>query len=169
MQALLSAVLERKGGGIHSAAPSATVAEAVRKMQEVGVGSLLVMDDDRLAGIMTERDVLLRVVDEGIDPKTTPVSQVMTASPKTASPETTVEEAMRQVTDERVRHLPLMEGDKVLGLVSSGDLSRWVVDLQRGEIKELQGAVKKEGNKFKATVALVVVFAVLIVVGVMTS
>ena len=169
MEASLSAVLERKGRDIHSTAPSATVAEAVRKMQEHGVGSLLVIDDNRLAGIMTERDVLLRVVDEGIDPKSTPVSKVMTVNPKTASPDTTVEQAMRQVTDERVRHLPLMQGDKVLGLVSSGDLTRWVVDLQRGEIEELQGAVKKEGKKFKATIALVVVFAILIVVGIATS
>lgn len=169
MQASLSAVLERKGGGIYSTAPSANVAEAVRKMQEDGVGSLLVMDDNRLAGIITERDVLLRVVDEGIDPKTTLVSQVMTANPKTAAPETTVEDAMRQVTEDRVRHLPLMKGDEVLGLVSSGDLTRWVVDLQKGEIEELQGAVKKEGNKFKATIVLAAVFAILIAVGVVTS
>lgn len=169
MQHPLSTILERKGSDVHFAAPSASVSEAVRKMHEQKVGSLLVMEDDRLRGIITERDVLFRVVNDGIDPTQTPVSQVMTDNLKTASPTTTVEEAMRQVTEQRVRHLPLVDGDKVVGMVSSGDLTRWVVDSQKGEIEELHGEVKKEGNKFKATIALVAAFAILIVVGIATS
>ena len=169
MQNQLSAVLERKGNKIHFAAPNTSVSDAVRKMHEHKVGSLLVMEQDQLRGIITERDVLFRVVNDGIDATQTPVSKVMTDHPKTVSPTTTVEDAMRQVTDERVRHLPLINGDKVVGVISSGDLTRWVVDAQQGEIKELHGAVKKEGNKFKATIALVAAFAILILIGIVTS
>jgi len=169
VQHQLSAVLERKGSDVHFAAPATSVSEAVRKMHEQGVGSLLIMENDQLRGIITERDVLFRVVGDGIDPTETPVSKVMTGNLKTVSPSTTVEEAMRQVTEQRVRHLPLMDGNKVVGLVSSGDLTRWVVDSQKGEIEELHGTVKKEGNKFKATILLVAAFATLIVIGIVTS
>ena len=169
MQHSLSSVLETKGHEVHSIPPNTTISEAVHKMQEHRVGSMLVMDEGRLAGIMTERDVLFRVVEEGIDPTATPVSQVMTVNPKTATIDMTVEQAMREVTDKRVRHLPLLENGKVIGLVSSGDLTRWVVDSQQGDISKLQGEVKKEGNKFKATIALVVAFVVLIVIGIATT
>lgn len=169
MQNPLSAVLNRKHGDTLYASPDTTVADAVRKMHDKNVGSLLIMDEDRLSGIMTERDVLFRVVDQGIDPTQTPVSQVMTANPKTASPSTTVEEAMRLVTELRARHLPLTDGDQVVGLISSGDLTRWVVDSQKGEIDDLRGEVRKGGHKFKVTIALVVAFAILIAVGIATS
>lgn len=169
MQHTLSAVLDRKGSEFFHAPPDTSVSDAVHMMHDHNVGSLLIMDEDRLSGIVTERDILLRVVDQGVDPTRTAVSQVMTGNPKTVSPSTTVEEAMRQVSEQRTRHLPLVDGGKVVGLVSSGDLTRWVVDSQKGEIKELEGAVKKEGNKFKATIALVVAFAVLIAVGIATS
>lgn len=165
----LSAVLNRKHGDTLYASPDTTVSEAVRKMHNRNVGSLLIMDGNRLSGIMTERDVLLRVVDQGLDPSQTLVSQVMTGDPKTVSPSTTVEEAMRLVTDLRARHLPLTDGDQVVGLVSSGDLTRWVVDSQKGEINELRGDVRKEGHKFKATIALVVASAILIALGIATS
>lgn len=169
MQDPLSAVLNRKHGDTLYVSPDIPVSEAVRKMHNKNVGSLLIMEGDRLSGIMTERDVLFRVVDQGLDPAQTPVSQVMTADPTTASPSTTVEEAMRLVTELRVRHLPLTDGDKVVGLISSGDLTRWVVDSQKGKIDELRGAVRKEGHKFKVTIALVVAFAILIAIGVVTS
>lgn len=165
----LSAVLNRKHGDTLYASADTTVSEAVRKMHNRNVGSLLIMDGNRLSGIMTERDVLLRVVDQGLDPSQTPVSQVMTVDPKTVSPSTTVDEAMRLVTDLRVRHLPLTDGDQVVGLVSSGDLTRWVVDSQKGEIIELRGDVRKEGHKFKVTIVLVVAFVILIALGIATS
>ena len=76
---------------------------------------------------------------------------------------------MREVSDSRIRHLPLVDGDKVVGLVSSGDLTRWVVDAQKEDITGLQQEVKKEGFKFKTTIALVVAFVILIAVGVVTS
>jgi CBS domain-containing protein len=169
VQHQLSSVLNRKHGDTLYASPDISVTEAVHKMRNRNVGSLLIMEGDRLSGIITERDVLFRVVDEGVDPAQTPVSQVMTANPMTASPSTTVEEAMQLVSEKRIRHLPLMESDKVVGLVSSGDLTRWVVDAQRGEISELRGSVTKESHKFKATIALVVAFAILIVIGIATS
>ena len=169
MQHSLNAVLDRKGSEFFHAPPDTSVSEAVHMMRDHNVGSLLIMDQDRLSGIVTERDILFRVVDQGGDPTRTPVSQIMTGDPKTVSPSTSVEDAMQQVSDQRTRHLPLVDGDKVVGLVSSGDLTRWIVDSQKGEIEELQGTVKKEGNKFKATIALVVAFAILIAVGIATT
>ena len=169
MQNSLGSILETKGREIHSATPTTPISEAVREMHDHRVGSMLIMDGGRLAGILTERDVLFRVVDQGIDPTSTPVSRVMTENPKTVSTDMSVEEAMREVSDSRIRHLPLVDGDKVVGLVSSGDLTRWVVDAQKEDITGLQQEVKKEGFKFKTTIALVVAFVILIAVGVVTS
>ncbi len=137
MQTTLRSVLESKGKKVHSISPSATVLEAVRAMNEVRVGSMVVMDGDDLVGIFTERDVLTRVLDGGIDAATTPVSDVMTSEVVTVGPQLTVEEAMAVVTQERCRHLPVMEGDKLLGLVSAGDLTRRVAGLQEQHIEHL--------------------------------
>ncbi len=126
-----------KGNTVHTVLATSTVLDAVRAMNEVRVGSVLVTDGDDLVGIFTERDVLTRVLDGGIDPATTPVSEVMTSEVVTVGPQLTVEEAMAVVTQERCRHLPVMEGNKLLGLVSAGDLTRRVAGLQEQHIEHL--------------------------------
>lgn len=137
MQSKLSVVLQNKGGEVHSIAPAATVLEAVRAMNRARVGALLVRDGEEIAGIFTERDVLTRVVDSGLDPAATPVSQVMTRELVTVGPEVSVEQAMAVVSERRCRHLPVVERGRILGLVSSGDLTRWVTRHQAWHIQDL--------------------------------
>lgn len=169
MQSLLSELAEAKGHDVHSIPPNATVADAVKEMHDQNVGALLVLEGADISGIFTERDVLFRVVNDSLDPKVTTVAQVMTKDPLSATPATTVEDAMRQVTDKRVRHLPLVDSGKLVGMISSGDLTRWVVRTQEQEIKELNSNVKSFATKNRALLALVGVFAVLIAVGIATS
>jgi len=169
MQGLLKDVAEAKGGEIYSVSPSVLVSDAVHQMHEHNVGALLVREGDRIAGIFTERDVLFRVVDDGVDPKATPVSQVMTKDPVSVSPSTSVEDAMRQVTERRIRHLPVVENDRLVAMVSSGDLTRWMVRTQETQIDSLTKDVKSVAAKNKALIVLVALFAVLIVVGVVTN
>ena len=133
----LSAVLASKGHTVHSVSPTATVLEAVRKMNEERIGALLVCADDDVDGIYSERDVLIRVVDEGRDPNATTVADVMTRELVAVKPSMTVEEAMAVVTDRRCRHLPVMDGSHVVGLVSIGDLTRWVSRNQEIHIQDL--------------------------------
>lgn len=134
----IQAILTHKGAQVHSATPDLTVAEAVHRMNAHNIGALVVMDGPRLIGIITERDVLLRVIDAGLDPSSTPVSKAMTADPITIVPSMTTEAAMRLITNERCRHLPVVENDRLLGLVSIGDLLYWMLYDQGHEIDELR-------------------------------
>ncbi len=102
-------------------APSASVREAARLMSENHIGALLVMDEGRLAGIFTERDALNRVLAEGRDPDSTPLSEVMTRDPLTLSPQTASTQALRLMGDVGFRHLPVVEDDEVYGIISLRD------------------------------------------------
>jgi CBS domain-containing protein len=133
----LSAVLADKGPAVYAIEPGATVVEAVRQMNEKGIGALLVLESDRPVGIFTERDVLRRVVDAGLDPRATRVRDVMTVDLLVVGPSTRVEEAMAIMTNRRLRHLPVMDGGRLLGMVSIGDLTRWVTREQQHHIEHL--------------------------------
>jgi CBS domain-containing protein len=122
---------------IHSVGPDTPVAECVRTMTAEKIGALIVMDGERLIGIFTERDALNKVLAAGLDPISTKVSEVMTKDPYCIPPTTTVGEAMELVTKRRFRHLPIVENGKVLAVVSSGDLTHWLVKDQMGEVQEL--------------------------------
>ena len=137
MHTQLAVVVERKGTEVHSVAPTATVLEAVLQMNRERIGALLVREGGQVVGIFSERDVLTRVIARDLDPTTTPVTEVMTTSLVTVGPRTTVAEAMAVVTEKRCRHLPVMEGDRLLGLVSIGDLTRWVTRRQAWHIEDL--------------------------------
>jgi CBS domain-containing protein len=137
MKKTLRSILDGKGTEIHAIAPSVTVLEAVRAMNAVRVGAMVVCDGGQLVGIFTERDVLTRVIDAGIDPNSTPVSTVMTREVVTVEPEATVEEAMAVVTRERCRHLPVMHEGTLLGLISAGDLTRSVAQGHEEHIDHL--------------------------------
>jgi CBS domain-containing protein len=137
MHHTLREIIEHKGTHVHSVAPSATVVEAVRRMNEERIGCLLVRDDEQVVGIFTERDVLTRVVDRGLDPGAVRVSEVMTTDPVSVRPSLTVHEAMAVVTEKRCRHLPVLEEERLVGMVSIGDLTRWVVRDQAIHIQHL--------------------------------
>jgi len=127
MYGRISDLLGDKGRQVYTVRKGATVCEAVREMNRKGVGALVVMLDERPAGIFTERDVLRRVVDEDRDPQLTRVVEVMTPDPVTIEVNDRVEEAMAIMTARRFRHLPVLDGGALVGLVSIGDVMRWVM------------------------------------------
>jgi CBS domain-containing protein len=133
----LSRMLDERRRKINTVHPDTTVADSVHKMQSENIGALLIMEGDNLTGIFTERDALTKVLAAGIDPNSTKVSAVMTKDPIHIDPSTTIEEAMSIVTNRRVRHLPVLDNGKLVGIVSSGDLSHWLVQDREGEIREL--------------------------------
>ena len=118
----------------HFVGPDTSVATCVRTMTAEQIGALIVMEGERLIGIFTERDALNKVLATGLDPIGTKVSDVMTKDPHCIPPSTTVGEAMELVTGRRFRHLPIVENGKVLALVSSGDLTHWLVKGQKGNV-----------------------------------
>ena len=122
---------------VHSVALDTPVAECVRTMSAERIGALIVMDGEKLAGIFTERDALNKVLAAGLDPVATKVSEVMTKDPFCIAPTTTVGEAMELVTKRRFRHLPVVENGKVCAVVSSGDLTHWLVKDKIGEVQQL--------------------------------
>ncbi len=138
MNASVSLLLERKGSAVHTLAPSASVAEAVQLMNKAKISSVIITDQERIAGIFTERDVLRRVVGDNLDPKTTPVSLVMSASVATIAPSTSVEESLRLFSQRGCRHLPVLDGDRIAGLISVGDISRWISEAHRAEAEQLK-------------------------------
>jgi CBS domain-containing protein len=125
------------GKAIHSVGPDTLVTECARLMTAGKVGALIVIDGERLIGIFTERDALNKVLAVGLDPRNTKVSEVMTKDPYSIPPETTVGDAMKLITKRRFRHLPIVDNGKVLAVVSSGDLTHWLVHDQIGEVQEL--------------------------------
>jgi len=133
----LSNMLDASRRPINSVSPDTSITESVRLMNDQNIGALLVMEDDKLVGIFTERDALNKVLPEGIDPISTKISEVMTKDPVCVDPSTTVEEAMSIVTNRKVRHLPILHNGKLVGIVSSGDLTHWLVEDRESEIREL--------------------------------
>jgi CBS domain-containing protein len=125
------------GRAIHSVGPDASITECVRLMTVGKIGALMVMEGGRLTGIFTERDALNKVLARSLDPGSTKVSEVMTKDPYCIGPTTTVGDAMQLITERRFRHLPIVDNGRVLAVVSSGDLTRWLVQDQIGEVQEL--------------------------------
>jgi CBS domain-containing protein len=138
----LAEILDAKGADVYTTSPEATVAEAVGEMNARGVGALVVMEKGRPIGIFTERDVLRRLVGEGRDCRGTKVADMMTREVIMIGPDITVGEAMAIVTGRRLRHLPVVEGGKLVGLVSSGDLTMWVTRRQEIHIRDLAGYIQ---------------------------
>lgn len=138
MNTPVSVLLARKGHSVQTIAASATVADAVRLMNEKRMGSIVVTEQGKLAGIFTERDVLTRIVGAGRDPARTLVSEVMSPNPHTITPMTTTGEVMEVFTHERCRHLPVLVEGKLEGLISIGDVSRWLTDVHKAEAEQLR-------------------------------
>lgn len=137
----ISAILQDKGGQVWAISPDATVFEAIEHMADKNVGALLVMSGDRLLGIMTERDYTRKVAIKGRNSKETPVREIISSNFVSASPFHTVEDCMRLMTHHRVRHLPVLEGDRVIGIVSIGDLVNWTINAQHETINQLENYI----------------------------
>jgi CBS domain-containing protein len=142
----MSELLEEHHATIHSVDPEVSVTECVQLMNEQRIGAMLVMQDDRLLGIFTERDAITKVLGAGLEPSYTKVSAVMTHDPICITPSTTLEEAMAIVSSQRIRHLPVAQNGEVLGMVSAGDLTHWLVEDRGGEIQQVVDIVRRRGD-----------------------
>jgi CBS domain-containing protein len=134
----ISVLLERKGSIVYTVPPTFSVFEAVAEMNRHRIGAIVVVDATRIVGIFTERDALLRVVGAGLDPRRALVADVMTAGLITVAPDTTVEQTMHIFTEKRFRHLPVVREGQLLGLISIGDVTRWMADTHRTEAEHLK-------------------------------
>jgi CBS domain-containing protein len=135
-------LLDRKGRELFSIGPDAPVLEAVRLMSERHVGALLVMRGEELAGIVSERDYARKVVLLGRSSSDTSVSQIMSTPVVTVGLESGVEECMRLMTERRIRHLPVLERGRVIGVISIGDLVKAVIDEQQHTIEQLESYIR---------------------------
>lgn len=137
MESRLSAILKDKGYTIHSISPESSIYDCVKKLNQLGVGALLVMEGEKLVGIVSERDIIRNLISSNLQIDKAKVSDIMTKKLVTVPPTMTVTEAMRLVTEKRFRHLPVVEDGKLIGIVSIGDLTRCAMLAQENEISSL--------------------------------
>ena len=131
-------LLESKGSNILTINPESSVYDSIKTMADHHVGSLLVMENDNLMGIITERDYSRKIILKGKSSKDTPVKDIMVTNVLCVQPEKSVEECMALMTDKRVRHLPVVEGDKIVGIISIGDLVKAIISEQKFMIEQLE-------------------------------
>jgi CBS domain-containing protein len=138
---LVQHLLDSKGREIISIVQEASVYDAIKLMAERGVGSLLVMDGDELKGIVTERDYARKVIIKGRSSESTQVHEIMTIDLVTTTGAQTVNECMTIMSEKRIRHLPVMSGKEVVGLISIGDLVQAIISDQQEEIEQLENYI----------------------------
>jgi CBS domain-containing protein len=136
--ATVSELLQHKGAAAWSISPDATVFDAIQLMADKNVGALLVTDQGKLVGIVSERDYTRKVALKGKSSKQTAVKEILSGHLIHVRPDQTVEECMRLMTDHRIRHLPVLDGDKIAGVISIGDLVNWIISAQTSAIHQLQ-------------------------------
>jgi CBS domain-containing protein len=136
-------LLERKPRVMHSIDPDSPVLEAIRRMAEHGIGALLVLDQGKLVGIVSERDYARKVILKGRSSSDTPVRDVMSSNLHTVAPGVDAEECMKIMTERRVRHLPVLDGTRLLGILSIGDLVRAVLEEQAYTIEQLENYIHR--------------------------
>ncbi len=135
---LVQHLLDSKSHGIISVAANASVFDAIKLMAERTIGSLLVMDGDKLLGIVTERDYARKVIIKGRSSESTQVSEIMTADVCTAIPQDTVNNCMTIMSERKIRHLPVVDDGTVIGMISIGDLVQAIITDQKEEIEHLE-------------------------------
>ena len=133
----VSALLHLKGSEVWSVPPETTVYEAIKLMAEKNIGALLVMSGEKLVGVFSERDYTRKVILQGKTSRETRVQEICSAEVISVGLNHSVEECMKLMTEHRVRHLPVVEGEKVVGLISIGDLVNWIISTQSAQIDQM--------------------------------
>ncbi len=135
---LVKHMLDAKGRHVIAVAPDATVLEAVKLMADAGVGSLVVLDEEKLCGIITERDYARKVIIKGRSSESTQVAEIMSTNVFTTSSDQTVTECMERMSANSIRHLPVVEDNRVIGMISMRDLVQAIIADQQEEIEQLE-------------------------------
>lgn len=141
MKTLQQLLDNKKHKTVISIAPHRPVFDALVVLAEYKIGALVVLDGDKLAGIFSERDYAREIILKGKSSKTTPISEVMSTNVLTVKPNDTVEQAMSIMSDKHIRHLPVLEGNKVIGMLSIGDLVKETIEYQQTLIKQLESYI----------------------------
>jgi CBS domain-containing protein len=134
----ISALLHHKGSTVWHISPEATVFDAIKLMAEKNIGALAVMSGHKLAGIFTERDYARKIALHGKSSKGTRVREILSAKVITVTPDDSIEDCMRLMTENRVRHLPVLRGEEIAGIVSIGDLVNWIISTQDATIAQME-------------------------------
>ena len=134
-------ILNQKGHQVFSISPDATVFEAIELMAEKNIGALLVTSNDKLVGVISERDYTRKVALKGKSSRETKVSEIISSPIVSATPDHSLEECMRLMTGNRVRHLPVLDGGRLVGIVSIGDLVNWTISAQDAAIEQLKSYI----------------------------
>lgn len=135
---LVKHLLDSKGRNIISVAPDTSVLDAIKLMADKAIGSLVVMDDGKLCGILSERDYARKVIIKGRSSESTQVAEIMTSDVITTSSAESVKDCMELMTERRIRHLPVVEDNKIIGMISIGDLVEAIISDQQEEIEQLE-------------------------------
>jgi CBS domain-containing protein len=135
----VSQILATKGNEVSTIVPEAMVFDALTLMGEKNIGALVVIEGDKVAGVFSERDYSRKVILQGKSSRTTRVAEILSRPAITVTPDDSIEECMERMTRSRIRHLPVLDGERLVGLVSIGDVVNWIMHAQRHEIKQLTG------------------------------
>lgn len=141
MKTLQQLLDNKKHKSVISIAPHRPVFDALVVLAEYKIGALVVLDGEKLVGVFSERDYAREIILKGKSSKTTPISEVMSSNVVTTKPNDTVEHAMNIMSDKHIRHLPVLEGDKVIGMLSIGDLVKETIEYQQTLIKQLESYI----------------------------
>jgi CBS domain-containing protein len=131
-------ILDVKGRHVYSVEPYVMVLKAIELMCEKNIGGLLITENDKLVGIFTERDYARKLILKGKSSKDTPIGDLMTKKPFTVTPESSIEDCMKLMTEKHIRHLPVMEDDKLIGMISIGDVVKQIIAEQKNIIEHLE-------------------------------
>lgn len=137
----ISHILEKKGLQVYAVIASTSVFDALQVMMEKNISAILVMEKEELLGIFTERDYARKLVLQGKSSKETPISEIMTANLLTLSINSTIDECMEMMTDKKIRHLPVLENNFVIGMISIGDVVKFTIEDQKQTIKQLESYI----------------------------
>ncbi len=136
-------VLQTKGHEIWSVGPEVSVYDAIAEMAQKGVGALVVLEGETLVGVVSERDYARKVVLQGRSSRDTTIRDIMTTRVAYARPDQSVEDCMAVMTDKRIRHLPVLDGDKLVGMISIGDLVKSIIEEQQHVIEQLEQYISR--------------------------